>query len=237
MKKLTTLLIVFFFIANGIDAQTGTIKGIVKDKVTGEPLFGANVYIEIGGNMIGGASDPDGKYTIKPVNVGTHTVYIKMLGYETMKVTNVPISSDKIAYVNVDMENAPVEFGVFKVVGEKEIIYEVPLISIDEPHVKTLMAADLKNDPNIHNPVTMLNRIEGVTVAENGRDVYIRGSRPQSTQFITDGMKSVNGDMGIPGQAIGSVKVYTGGVPAKYGDLTGGVVVVETKSYYDFIKD
>jgi hypothetical protein len=46
-------------------------------------------------------------------------------------------------------------------------------------------------------------------------------------------MKSITGDIGIPGQAIGSLKVYTGGVPARYGDLSGGVIVVETKSYFD----
>ena len=40
--------------------------------------------------------------------------------------------------------------------------------------------------------------------------------------------------MGIPGIAVGSVKVYTGGIPAAYGDVTGGVIVVETKSYFDY---
>jgi hypothetical protein len=29
------------------------------------------------------------------------------------------------------------------------------------------------------------------------------------------------------------MQVYTGGVPAKYGDTTGGVIVVETKSYLE----
>jgi outer membrane receptor protein involved in Fe transport len=37
----------------------------------------------------------------------------------------------------------------------------------------------------------------------------------------------------IPSSAIGSISVYTGGLPAKYGDTTGGVVVIETKSYMD----
>jgi outer membrane receptor protein involved in Fe transport len=31
-----------------------------------------------------------------------------------------------------------------------------------------------------------------------------------------------------------SVSIYTGGLPAKYGDTTGGVVAVETKTYFDF---
>jgi len=34
---------------------------------------------------------------------------------------------------------------------------------------------------------------------------------------------------------IGNMTVYTGGVPAKYGDFTGGVVVIESKSYSDYV--
>ena len=30
-----------------------------------------------------------------------------------------------------------------------------------------------------------------------------------------------------------SITIYTGGLPARYGDVTGGVVAIETKSYYD----
>ena len=28
-------------------------------------------------------------------------------------------------------------------------------------------------------------------------------------------------------------QVYPGGLPAKYGDVTGGVVAIDTKSYFD----
>ncbi|MCA1764106.1 MAG: carboxypeptidase-like regulatory domain-containing protein [Flavobacteriales bacterium] len=38
----------------------------------------------------------------------------------------------------------------------------------------------------------------------------------------------------IPGSAIKTITVHTGGIPAKYGDVTGGIVVIETKSYFDY---
>jgi len=40
----------------------------------------------------------------------------------------------------------------------------------------------------------------------------------------------------IPGTSIGGVSVYAGGVPAKYGDTTGGVIIMETKSYFDLYR-
>jgi len=224
-----TLIITFaLFIFSNISAQTGEIKGIIKDNNTGEPIWNVSVYVKVGENLIGNPTDFDGKYTIKPLNSGKYTVIAKMAGYAPMKIQDVHVTSDKISYVNIDMEKTSEDLPEFVVVE-----HEVDLISKDEPHVKMLTAKMLRNDPNIHTPMNMLNTIEGVTVAANGRDVYVRGSRPQSTQFITDGMKSMTGDIGIPGQAIGSLKVYTGGVPARYGDLTGGVIVIETKSYFD----
>jgi hypothetical protein len=31
--------------------------------------------------------------------------------------------------------------------------------------------------------------------------------------------------------------VYAGGIPAKYGDAMGGVIVLETKSYFDLYRE
>ncbi len=232
MKTLTNLFIVFLFAANGVFAQSGSIKGIVKDKNTGEPIWNASVYIEKGDAMIGDAADFDGKYTISSLTPGKYTVITKIQGYGPIKTQNVLVTTDNITYVNIDLEATAEllpEFEFFE--------YEIPLINISEPHVKTLTAKVIQNDPNLHNPTQLLNQFDGVTVGANGKDVYVRGSRPSSTQFITDGMKSITGDIGIPGQAIGSIKVYTGGVPARYGDLAGGVIVVETKSYYDLAQE
>jgi outer membrane receptor protein involved in Fe transport len=41
----------------------------------------------------------------------------------------------------------------------------------------------------------------------------------------------------VPGSSIGGVTVYTGGIPAKYGDTTGGVIILETKSYFDLYRE
>lgn len=228
MKKLTTLLSLILFLVNGFFAQVGEIKGIIKDKETGEPIWNASVYIEVGENLIGDAADFDGKFTIKPVKTGQHTVIAKMPGYAPIKTQNVVVTSDKITYVNIDMTATAEQLPDFELVE-----HEIPLISKDEPHVKMLTAKDIQKNVNRQDPIQIVATLPEVTLAPNGRDVYIRGSRPQSTQFITDGMKSMLGEIGIPGQAIGALKVYTGGVPARYGDITGGVIVVETKSYFD----
>jgi len=51
-----------------------------------------------------------------------------------------------------------------------------------------------------------------------------------------DGVKIAGAVPNIPPSAISSVSVYTGGLPARYGDVTGGVVVIETKSYAEMLQ-
>jgi len=230
MKKLTTLITIVLFITSNLFAQLGEIKGFVKDE-NGDALPGVTVYIEVAGNMQGTATDANGKYTIKPVNAGTHAVYVTSVGYKKMKIYDVLVTSGDIAYVNVDMEVAATEMETFVIV---EKIHDIPLINKAEPGVQQIVPKEFHRNVNRNNPILAITTMTtGVTLAPNGKDVMIRGARPTSTQFITDGVKSRTGSIGIPGLAIGSIKVYTSGIPAVYGDVTGGVIVVETKSYFD----
>lgn len=231
MKKLTALLTATLLITSGIFAQIGEIKGTIKDKKTGITIPGATAHIEIAGNKTGDAADMDGKYTINPVNVGTYSVYISAMGYKPVKIKNVLITSDKITYVNVDMEEAITELDGITVVA---VIHKIPLIEPDEPAVQHILPKEFLRSVHRNNPILAITSMtSGLTLAPNGKDVMVRGSRPTATQFITDGVKSITGAIGIPGLAIGSAKVYTSGIPAKYGDVSGGVIVVETKSYFD----
>jgi len=230
MKKRTTLLTIILLASASLFAQLGEIKGIIKDE-NGGPMPGVTVHIEVGGNMIGAATDAYGKYTLKPVKAGMHTVQISAMGYKKAKITDVLVTSGSIAYVNNDMEVLVNDMETYTVVEKMHVI---PLLDKAEPGVQHIIPKEFQRSVNRMNPVqAIVSMSAGLTVASNGKDVYVRGARPQSTQFITDGMKSINGEIGIPGLAVGSAKVYTSGVPAAYGDFTGGVIVVETKSYFD----
>ena len=76
-------------------AQTGTLKGVISDLMTGEPIPFANVVIEKGGNQLAGTTtDFDGKYTIKPIEPGNYNVKATFVGYQTVEITGVIISSN-----------------------------------------------------------------------------------------------------------------------------------------------
>ena len=230
MKKLTTLITIILFITTNSFAQLGEIKGFVKDKETGKPIWNSHIYVEIAGNLNGDVTDFDGKYTIATLSPGSYTVITKIQGYAPVKTKDVLVTAGKASYVNVEMLATAEELPEFEIV-----VHRIPLLDKEEPGVQHVDPKIFQANVNRDDPIkAIVGLTAGLTLAPNGKDVMVRGARPTSTQFITDGVKSRTGEIGIPGLAVGSAKVYTSGIPAAYGDVTGGVIVVETKSYFDF---
>ena len=69
--------------------------------------------------------------------------------------------------------------------------------------------------------------------APGSNELYFRGSRSDAMAYFVDGVKVSGSLTGVPPDGIASITMYTGGLPARYGDVTGGVVAIETKSYLD----
>ena len=66
---------------------TGKISGQIKDKSTGDPMIGTNVYLE--GTALGSTTDPDGYYVIINVPPGTYTMVVEQIGYKKVVVSDV----------------------------------------------------------------------------------------------------------------------------------------------------
>ncbi len=208
----------------------GEIKGNVIDKEEGEPGVGAKVWVTVLESKKGTMTDIDGKFTIKPLNPGIYDVHITMTGKQEKIIKDVVVNPDKITWLK-DLEM--VKNDTLKIV--EITTYAEPLIKPEDPTAQTISAKMIKNSPVLRNPKQLIGTISSdISVSADG-DVYVRGSRSDAVIYFIDGVKST-GMNGVPGGAIGSITVYTGGVPAKYGDVTGGVVILETKSYFDLYK-
>ena len=101
--------IILFFITLlstvNVFAQSGTLKGQVTDAMTGETIPMANVVVLSDGvTVVGGSSDFDGNFTIKPINPGTYTVEVSFIGYSTILQNNVLISPNKITFTDYELK-------------------------------------------------------------------------------------------------------------------------------------
>jgi len=223
LKKLLLTLGIVLFTSVIVLAQDGTLKGQVLDADTKEPIPFANVVVMVDGVQKGGsATDFDGYYTIKPIVPARYDVITTSVGYQPQQINGVVISADKITYQDFTVSSSAVNLDVVEI---KE--YSVPLISKDKTQSGgTLTSEEIAKMPN-KSAGAVATTVGGV-FSRDGEVGSLRGQRSSGTVYYIDGIR-VTGNSNLPESAIDQVSVVLGGVPAQYGDATGGIISVTTK--------
>ena len=221
-KKLLSGFSLMLLITATVLAQSGTLMGKLKDKETGEPIPFANIVAETAGRQVGGSTTNfDGEYTIRPITPGRYDVKATYVGYNHM-IQNVIISPDKITFLDVEMESTAVTLTTFEVVD-----YKVPLIEKDGgASGGTLTKEEIEKMPG--RSATSVAVTVGGVFSQDGEVGSIRGQRSEGTVMYIDGVR-VRGSGALPKSALDQVQVITGGLPAQYGDATGGIIQITTR--------
>ncbi len=227
LRRLFSTVVLSICATLAVLAQTGSgsLKGKITDKKSGEPLPFVNVVVENRGTQVsGGATDFDGEYFIKPISPGTYDVIVSYVGYQPYKQTGVIVNSNKITFLEIAL-NQGIELKEFEVVK-----YTVPLIDRDGgASGGTVTREDIAKMPG-RSAASIATTVAGASTAGTGGGISIRGSRSENTYYYIDGVKVPAGaGTGLPKSAIEEVQVVTGGVPANYGDVTGGLINITTR--------
>ena len=85
--------------------DTGSIAGIVTDKVTGEPIFNAAVLLE--GTVLGAMTNKDGKFTVRDVKPGTYDLRVSHVGHNSTQVKGVVVAAGQTIRVKAQLALGP----------------------------------------------------------------------------------------------------------------------------------
>ena len=107
------------------------------------------------------------------------------------------------------------------------------LIDPQETSLISLTREQIEKSPNIRNTANLVRDMSAEIKSSEDGELFFRGSRSNGVIQFVDGIKNTGTLYNLPGRAIGSIAVYTGGIPAKYGDTTSGVIVMVPLSYFD----
>lgn len=215
-------------LANGLTAQVGlgTISGYVYEALdSGKVIPISRMWVETESGNRYSKSDLDGRFKFDALKPGVYNLYAAPSGFDTTVVAGVEVSPDGITTVDMFCTNDNVMGVVYVDFNRVKIEKDIQRIRI--------LTEDIEHSVFIRDPKGLLaGTSSDIQQVEGSNDVIIRGSRPGDAIYYIDGVKAV--DMSsVPGASIQGLEAYTGGIPAKYGDTTGGVVVLETKSYFD----
>lgn len=228
--KLKLVILIFLIPMTCVFSQSGlgTIKGTVKDEVSKQPLPYSKIFLLQNGATKGNANtDFDGNFQINGVSPGSYDVEVRNAdGYQTSVISGVSVSPDKITFLDKLTLDKPKDI---KDLDEISVIaYRVPLIDKDGGSTGgTVTRDDIARLP-VRSASGVAQTVGGVNSNESSGAISVRGSREDGTYFYIDGIK-VRGSSNIPKSALEEVSVITGGVPANYGDVTGGIISITTR--------
>src|SRR5690606_29026390 len=147
-------------------------------------------------------------------------------GVQTCALPIFVVNADRITFLDNTALGLPTDV---KAIDEVVVVaYKVPLINKDGgPSGATITREDISRLP-VRSAAGVASTVGGVSTNEGSGEISVRGSRSDGTYFFIDGIK-VRGSSNLPKSAIEEVSVITGGLPANYGDATGGIIAVTTR--------
>lgn len=231
-----TLLTAILIASTGLlfaQGNFGAIQGKMFEKSdSDEPAMFAKVWVEHSGSKFATKVREDGRFKINSVPVGMYELKA-MYGMDTLsEVIIVNVQTDGIA--NVGRINI-----LDKVQMEDEFTVKAkrkdPLINFGDVGQSRISSLDIMKSPVRNSPKDLIVSRNSDIKLDDAGNMMIRGARPNNLAYFIDGVKT--GEIQtFPSVAIGSITVYSSAIPAKYGDTTGGVIIMETKSYHDLYR-
>lgn len=225
MRSLLLFLFIFIHSLFGFSQEKSTLSGYITDSQSGEAIINAKIYIP--GLKQGAVTNTYGFYSLT-IEKGLHLVEFRAAGMET-ETREIDLTSDVM--LSLEMKSQMHQLDAVTVnakKGENVNSTKIGQIELDIEEIKTL--------PSFMGEVDIIKTIQllpGVSsVSEGGQGFYVRGGGPDQNLVLLDegvvynaahlfGFFSVfNVD------AVKSVNLIKGGMPANYGGRMSSVLEV-----------
>lgn len=226
MRRL--LLISAIMMSSWISTQTldkGKLKGQITDELTGDPIAFCNFYIYQDSVYTGkgGFADETGTFVFDNLDPGKYIIGFSDVSHPETKF-GVVLNGGKLTILNpvlgmnnLDIVDITYHANLFKPDAPTETIIDAKVIKSLSVAPGDIVGLALSNNSNIQRN-------------EQTGSVYVRGSRDGGMQYVVDGIKMTE-PARIPSNAIAEMRVITSGIPAEFGDVTGGIIYITTKKY------
>jgi len=229
MKK--SLLVLALFILGFSQAQDKfTISGTLKDQANGETLLGATILLK--GTTIGTTTNEYGFYSLTAPK-GNYTLVISYLGYKTIEET---IVLDKNVKFNVELVEDAGQLDEVVITSEesKKVNLRTPQMSVAK-----LSSQTIKQIPAVMGEVDVVKSLQllpGVSNAGEGASGFnVRGGAEDQNLVLLDEAIIYNAShlfgffSVFNTDAIKDIKLYKGGIPARFGGRASSVLDIRQK--------
>jgi len=232
MKKYSIIFIFIFCIASQfVHAQTGSVRGFVYDKETGEPCIFTNVYLK--GTKYGAATDVDGYFNMTRIKPGAYVLAVSYLGYDSLSVS-IKIEADRIITKKLYIKKSAIMLEESVVSAERQEMkteIRTSIVKVTPKEIKQIPTVG--SEPDLAQYLQVLPGV--IFTGDQGGQLYIRGGPPIQNKVLLDGMVIYN-----PFHSIGlfsvfdsdilrNADIYTGGFGAEFGGRISSIMDIATR--------
>ncbi|MFY8108802.1 MAG: TonB-dependent receptor [Bacteroidia bacterium] len=212
--------------------NTQTIRGNVTDKLSQIPLTG--VVVQINSLQKGTATDSLGNYTLTNIPPDRYEIKLTYIGYKTINIPNVVISSGKEFILDISMEENLTNLNevVIKAGNKGGTLNQFASVS-----ARTFSMEEVNRYAGGRSdPARLVANFAGVSAPDDSRnDIVIRGNSPVGVLWRIDGMNVTNpnhfASVGTTGGAVSALNTnllkssdfFTSAFPAEYGNAVAGI--------------
>ena len=240
MKKLTSILFLSFAFTFQIKAQTGILKGTLREALSGKSVEFASVQLE--GTAFGALTDSSGFFEIKNLKPGIYNVRITSVGYKSKGIPEVEVTNAKPATLNLEIESEATEI--------KEVAVQAnPFTKKDESpvSVRTIGVNEIQRSPGGNRDISrVIQALPGIGYSSSFRnDLIVRGGSPAENRFYIDDIEIPNinhfSTQGGSGGPVGLINVdfirevnfYSSSFPANRGNTLSSAMDIRLRDGRD----
>lgn len=209
--------------------ESASIRGEVRDAMTGVPLPLANVTLAE--TERGASTDSTGYFELSELASGTYTLVVSYIGYQEHR-ERIEVESGEAQRVDVALQPTGVIIDEVTVTGEQEG-ETARSLGVTEMTPEQIQEMPTVLEPDVFRSLQLLPGVKAASDFSSG--LYIRGGSPDQTLILLDRAPVYNPThifgffSAFNPQAIGDVRLYKGGFPAEYGGRLGSVVDLDNR--------
>lgn len=252
MKRSVLFLILFLCSYCSLaEIYTQTIRGVVLDAQTREPLVGAVVSLADLEPVRTTTTNGEGKFVLQEVPLGRYDVVVTYLGYRPWEVRGILLQSGKEFYLRVEMEELVTELESVQITYAQR--KDIPANEFALASARAFTIAETERYAgSLGDPSRMVANYAGVlSVSDARNDIIIRGNSPNGVLWRLEGIDipspnhySSDGLTGGPVSMLSANHLaqsdfFTGAFPAMYGNALAGAFDLKLRNgnpeRYEFV--
>ena len=238
MKQSNSLyLIALLFFASISFGQNASLRGIVLDSLSSEPLVGANVFLT--GTSLGTATDDEGVFVIKNINPAKYQVKVSYIGYLPSEI-ELDLKEPKEYEQNFFLNYTTIEGKTVLVTSQAKGQMDAINKQIKAKSIKNIVSSDRIQELPDANAAETVARIPGVSIRREGGEgnkIVIRGLSPKYNKITVDGTNLASTDPDdrstdlsmVSQYMLDGIEVTKAGTPDQEGDALGGTINFKLK--------